>query len=277
MEVVGLHGDLGVCFRRQSTGSGRRCSSTSSRTSRALRSTISTGCRTWSSWAIPYTGCNPRGLLLARDKALAKKILAIRRRADAVVRGVSTGRGVARALEGVRYPAIVKSLIFDGSVGVSQASVVRSEEKLRERVAFIHEQVGTDAIVEEFIDGRELYVGIVGNRRLETFPVWELRFRKKPKSTLLMATERVKWSSKYQKQVGVKSGPARLADDKRAEVDALARHVYRSLEMSGYARIDFRMNAEGEVYFLEANPNPQLGYGEDFAESGRDTGFPTRS
>ena len=215
---------------------------------------------------IPYTGCNPRGHLLARDKAIAKKILTFE--------GVRTpwfmlcrrGRDFV-VDDDVPYPVIVKSAIFDGSVGVSQASVVGSEAKLRERARFVHRTVGTDAIVEEFIDGRELYVGVTGHERLDTFPIWELRLTKRPSSTRLIATERVKWSDKYQQKVGVRSGPARLPRRKAEEVDALARAVYRSLELSGYGRIDFRMKSSGEVYFLEANPNPQLAYGEDFAES----------
>ena len=116
-------------------------------------------------------------------------------------------------------------------------------------------------------------VGIVGHDRLETFPVWELRFMKRPSSTRLIATERVKWSGKYQKKVGVKSGLARLSPEKKREVQSLARRIYRVLELSGYGRIDFRMNADGKVYFLEANPNPQLAYGEDFAESAEKGGM----
>ena len=224
---------------------------------------------------IPYTGCNPRGLLFARDKAVAKKILAhesILAPGFAVFR-----RGERVSLNGshgdLTYPLIVKSLIFDGSVGISQASVVASEDKLWERVHFVHNDIGTDAIAEEFIDGRELYVGVVGNDRLETLPVWELKFKNRPPSTRLIATERVKWSGKYQKKVGVKSGLARLSNDKKREVQTLARRVYRVLELSGYARIDFRMDGDGNVYFLEANPNPQLAYGEDFAESAEKGGI----
>lgn len=224
---------------------------------------------------IPYTGCNPRGLLLSRDKAIAKKLVAhesIPVPGFAVLR-----RGERVNLDGVgkqlHYPLIVKSLVFDGSVGISQASVVASESKLRDRVRFVHEDIGTDAIAEEFIEGRELYVGIVGNDKLETLPVWELRFKKRPPSTRLIATERVKWSEKYQKKVGVRSGPAKLSQAKTRAIKALARRIYRALELSGYGRIDFRMDARGTVFFLEANPNPQLAYGEDFAESAETGGI----
>jgi D-alanine-D-alanine ligase len=107
----------------------------------------------------------------------------------------------------------------------------------------------------------------LGNERLETLPVWELRFNNRPRTTRLIATERVKWSEKYQKKVGARSGRARLSAAKREEVASLACRIYRTLELSGYGRIDFRMTDDGSVYFLEANPNPQLAYGEDFAES----------
>jgi D-alanine-D-alanine ligase len=215
---------------------------------------------------IPYTGCNPRGLLLARDKAIAKKILAY----DGIATpGFTVYPRGEQGADGVNlhFPVIVKSLIFDGSVGISQASVVSSEKKLTERVRFVHNEIGTDAIAEEFIEGRELYVGVLGNERLETLPVWELRFNNRPRTTRLIATERVKWSEKYQKKVGARSGRARLSAAKREEVASLACRIYRTLELSGYGRIDFRMTDDGSVYFLEANPNPQLAYGEDFAES----------
>lgn len=220
---------------------------------------------------IPYTGCNPRGLLLARDKAISKKILAYH--GIAAPRFLVSRRGATKPeTEADLFPAIVKSLTFDGSVGISQASVVTTQRALVERVGFIHERVGTDAIVEEFIEGREFYVGLLGHDTPESFPVWELRFKKKPATTRLIATERVKWSDAYQKKVGVTSGRARLREDKGAEVGELARRVYGLLELSGYGRIDFRMRRDGKVYFLEANPNPQLAYGEDFAESAEKSG-----
>lgn len=221
---------------------------------------------------IPYTGCNPRGLLLARDKAISKKLVAYEGMAAPGFTVVRRGASVPSPI-GLRFPLIVKSLVFDGSVGISQASVVTSAPKLEERARFVHEQIGTDAIVEEFIEGRELYVGVVGTERLETFPVWELEFKKRPPSTRLIATERVKWSDKYQKKVGVRSARARLSQAKRREIRSLARRIYRVLELSGYGRIDFRMTPEGTVYFLEANPNPQLAYGEDFAESAESGGI----
>jgi len=221
---------------------------------------------------IPYTGCNPRGLLLSRDKALSKKVLvyhgvplpdfAVFRRGEPV-----------EAPEELSFPLIVKSLTLDGSVGISQASVVTTAARLEDRVRFVHENIGSDAICERFIEGRELYVGVLGNERLTTFPVWELHFGKRPRSTRLIATDKVKWSDSYQSQVGVHTEEASLDEAQAKKVQSLARKVYRILGLSGYARIDFRMGADGKAYFLEANPNPQLAYGEDFAESAEKAGI----
>src|SRR4051812_23504543 len=124
---------------------------------------------------LPYTGCNPRGLILARDKALSKKLLAYHRIPVPEFTVVSVGRKVVLPKR-LRFPMIVKSLFFEASAGISQASVVENPEQLAKRVTFIHDNLGTAAIVEQFIDGRELYVGVVGNGRLDVFPVWEMSF-----------------------------------------------------------------------------------------------------
>ena len=221
---------------------------------------------------IPYTGCNPRGLMLARDKALSKKILAYH---GVDVPGFAVFRDgePVRKPESLKFPLIVKSLTHDGSVGISQASVVGTERRLAQRVRFVQRSVGSPAIAEEFIEGRELYVGVLGNDRLWTFPVWELHFDRRPPTTRLIATDRVKWSDKYQNKVKVRTRKARLPERELRTVQGLAKGVYRLLEMSGYARIDFRLDHEQRLFFLEANPNPQLSYGEDFAESAEKGGL----
>lgn len=215
---------------------------------------------------VPYTGCNPRGLLLARDKALSKTLLAYHRIPvpDFIV--VRMGRRVRRPKR-LGFPLIVKSLTQEASIGISRASVVDDDERLTERVRFIHESIGTDAIVERFVDGREMYVGIVGNQRLEVFPVWELRWEKMPEDGRLIMTDRAKWNTNYQKKYGVMTGPADLPAEEAARIQHLCKRVYRTLDLSGYARLDLRLDPAGRVHVLEANPNPQLAYGEDFAES----------
>jgi len=203
---------------------------------------------------VAYTGCNTRGLLLARDKALAKKILTYHRIPVPDFVMVPRGRAVRRPRR-LGFPLIVKSLTLDASIGISQASVVENDERLRERVHFIHRSVGTDAIVERYIEGRELYVGIIGNLTLKVFPVWELNLGQLPRESWRIATERVKWSASYQKKHDIMSGPA--MDLPPAVVDRiqrLCRRVYRTLDLSGYARIDLRLTEDGRVYVLEANP-----------------------
>jgi D-alanine-D-alanine ligase len=213
---------------------------------------------------LPYTGCNPRGLILARDKALSKKLLAYHRVPvpDFTVIGLGRRPGLPRKL---RFPLIVKSVFFESSAGISQASVVENEDQLAKRVTFIHESLGTAAIVEQFIDGRELYVGVIGNERLDVFPVWEMSFAQMPDNRWKIATERVKWSTRYQKRHGIMT-------DAAARITNIAKRTYRALDLSGYARIDIRLDDEGRPFVLEANPNPNLAYGEDFAESAEKLG-----
>jgi D-alanine-D-alanine ligase len=221
---------------------------------------------------LSYTGCNPRGLILARDKALSKKLLAYHRIPVPNFTVVRRGRRTQLSKK-LRFPLIVKSLFFEASTGISQASVVENEEQLERRVQFVHESLGSAAIVEQFIDGRELYVGVVGNQRLDVFPVWEMSFDKMPENRWHIATERVKWSTQYQKRHGIMTDAATLAADVTEQIQRIAKRTYRSLDLSGYARIDLRMDDEtGRVYVIEANPNPNLAYGEDFAESAEVSG-----
>jgi D-alanine-D-alanine ligase len=222
---------------------------------------------------LAYTGCNPRGLVLARDKSLSKKLLAYHRIPVPEFEVVRIGRPVRRPKR-LQFPLIVKSLTQEASIGISQASVVDSDEKLKDRVAFIHQSIGTAAIVEQYIDGRELYVGVIGNQTLQALPVWELFFTNMPDGTKRIATDRVKWSVKYQKKYGIDSGPAAELRQQQAEaVQHICKRAYRALELSGYARIDLRLDAEGNVWVLEANPNPQIAKGEDFAASAEKAGW----
>ena len=216
---------------------------------------------------LPYTGCNPRGLVLARDKSLSKKLLAYHRIPVPEFDVVRIGRPVRRPKR-LPFPLIVKSLTQEASIGISQASVVDSDEKLQERVAFIHQSIGTAPIVEQYVEGREIYVGILGNQALQAFPVWELFFTNMPDGTRRIATDRVKWSVKYQKKYGIDSGPARDLPPALGEsIQHICKRAFRALELSGYARIDLRLDEAGHVWVLEANPNPQIAKGEDFAES----------
>jgi len=221
---------------------------------------------------LPYTGCNPRGLLLARDKPLCKQLLSYHRISSpqfAVFR-----RGIkVRLPRKIKYPLFVKSTTEDASLGISQASIVTDKAQLKQRIQFVHDQVQTDALVEEYIEGRELYVGVMGNDRLTRLPVWEMKFGSLPETSAGIATRRVKWDKKYQKKHGIDTHEAKdLPPAVVARLDKLSRRVYRSLGLSGCARIDYRMNAEGQIYVIEANPNPNLAADEDFAQSAKASG-----
>lgn len=219
----------------------------------------------------PYTGCNPRGLMISKDKALSKKILAYHRIPSPKFAVFPVGRKVVRPQK-LRFPIFVKSVIDDASLGISQASVVYDDRELAERVAFVHEHTRADALAEEFIDGRELYVGVLGNDRLQTLPIWELLFTKS--DTPIIATRKVKWDRKYQERLGVETDLAKdLTASREKQIARICKKVYKALDLSGYARMDLRMRADGRVYVLEANANPNLAFGEDFAESAEKGGM----
>jgi D-alanine-D-alanine ligase len=222
---------------------------------------------------VPYTGCNARGLFLAQDKAITKKLLSYHRVPVADFAVFPVGRPVRRPRR-LAFPLIVKSLTLDASIGISQASVVETDEKLAERVRFIHESIGTDALVESYIEGRELYVGILGNDRLTALPTWELLFNNMPEEHRKIATERLKWSLTYQKKHGIVSDRAEdLPDGFATRIEAMCKRVYRNLMLTGYARVDLRLSEAGEIFVMEANPNPQLARDEDFAQAARAAGI----
>jgi D-alanine-D-alanine ligase len=221
----------------------------------------------------PYTGCNPRGLLLSRDKSLCKQLLSFHRvpTPQFTVFRRSARFHVPRRL---KFPLFVKSTVEDASLGIAQASVVEDAARLKERIEFVHEQIGSDALVEEFIEGRELYVGVMGNERLVRLPVWEMVFGSMPNTLAAIATRKVKWDKRYQQRYGITTRAANdLSPALQTSLDRLSRRIYRALGLSGYARMDFRVTSAGSIYVLEANANPNLEAAEDFAESARARGM----
>jgi D-alanine-D-alanine ligase len=215
----------------------------------------------------PYTGCNPRGLLLSRDKALCKQVFAFHRIPTPQFAVFRRGQRL-QVPRKLRFPLFVKSTTDDASLGIAQASVVDNAAHLRERIEFVLEQHKSDVLVEEFIEGRELYVGMLGNSRLTRLPVWELNFGGSQADGTGIATRRVKWDVKYREKHGISSSPAHdLPPGAEAQLDRMSRRIYRALGLTGYARMDFRMRADGSVFALEANANPHLAESEDFAQS----------
>jgi D-alanine-D-alanine ligase len=221
---------------------------------------------------VPYTGCHPRGLMLARDKALSKKLLVYHHLAVPKFAVFPRGRRVHRP-KGLEFPLIVKSQIHEASLGISQASIVENDEKLRERVLFIHQRHASDAIAEQYVDGREFYVGIIGNARLEVLPVWELVFENMPPGASSIATAHVKHNTEYQRRRGIYQQHADDLDPKlRDHIIRSSRRIARILDLDGYARIDYRLGADGKLYFLEANPNPDIAKSEEFASAAEEAG-----
>ncbi|PYS82617.1 MAG: D-alanine--D-alanine ligase [Acidobacteria bacterium] len=219
-----------------------------------------------------YTGCNPRGLTLARDKALTKKILAYHRIHVPAFAVFPIARKVRRPKR-LKFPLLVKSATQEGSVGISQASVVHNDEKLAERVEFIHRKTYSDAIAEQYIEGREIYVGLMGNNRIQTFTPWEHVLENLPEGAHNIATYKLKWNPEYQRVVGFTDRPAALAPELERRLLHISRRIYRLLMLSGYARLDYRMTADGQFYLLEANPNPNIAHGDYFSDSAKSSGL----
>jgi len=220
---------------------------------------------------IRYTGCNPRGLIIAKDKALSKKILSYH---NIKIPGfeVFPLRKKMKLNKNNKFPLFVKSLSDEGSVGISEASLVRSEEKLKERVEYLQKEYSTDIIAEEFIEGREIYVGILGNTSLSILTPWELILNNLSSDTPI-ATSRLKWDIKYQKKAGLVTRAAKLDLKLKRELETVSKTIYKALRLSGYARIDYRLTPEGEIYLIEANPNPFIAKDEDFAASAKHKGL----
>jgi D-alanine-D-alanine ligase len=219
----------------------------------------------------PYTGCNPRGLMLAHDKALSKKILAFHR---ILVPGFAVfplHRKVRRPTR-LKYPLLVKSITEEGSVGISQTSIVHDDKKLEERVEFIHRQINTHAIAEQYIEGREVYVSIIGNQHLQMYTPWELLIKNLPEGAPNIATGKIKWDLAYQEKAGVVTEPADLTPEVQKLLEYVSKRIYKILGLSGYARLDYRLSVDGRFYLLEANPNPDISKEEDFAASAAHSG-----
>lgn len=219
----------------------------------------------------PYTGCNPRGLTISHDKALAKMVLAYHRIHVPAFAVFHMNRKVRRSKR-LKFPLLVKSISEEGSVGIARASIVNDDEKLAERVEFIHRQTKTHAIAEQYIAGREIYVSVIGNQRLQTYTPWEMVIEKLPEGAPNIATSKLKWDPAYQEKVGVVTKAAVLDKSMRVKLERLSKKIYRTLFLSGYARLDYRVTEDGRFFLLEANPNPQIADHEDFADSANHSG-----
>lgn len=223
---------------------------------------------------VKYTGARPDGLMLCKDKALAKKVLAYHRvRVPHFV--ISTEQRPLKRLRRFVYPAFVKPVGEESSDGIAKASFAKSEEEALERARFIHEKFHCDALIEEYIEGRELYLSVMGNRKLSVFPPREIFFHDVPEDMPKFATFKAKWDDTYRKKWGIQNGPANeLPAGVEEKLARLARKVYRVLKITGFGRVDVRLTQAGEVVVIEANPNPSLACEDDFAQAAAAAGLP---
>ena len=220
-----------------------------------------------------YTGSNPRGLLLARDKALSKKLLTYHHISVPDFQVFPIYRKVGR-LRKLPFPMIVKSLIEEGSVGIAQASYVENEDQLRERVQVLHDMTKGDVIAEQYIAGRELYVTVLGNKQLEVLPIRELVFDKVDEGLPRMATYKVKWDLEYRERWGidyifVRNLPTGVSE----RITKVCKRAYRILDLNGYARFDMRLTADNDIHILEANPNPAIASNDESASAAEKAGM----
>lgn len=222
---------------------------------------------------IPFTGCGPAAMMLCKHKGLAKQLLMYHsvRVPQFVILPYKKPIKRPKRLE---FPVFIKPLKEEASMGISQASFVENDAQFRERVQFLHDTLGQDVIAEEYIAGREIYVSVLGNQRLEVFPLREMVFTRVDDEDPKIATYKAKWDEAYRKKWGIRN---KFADDLPAELEekikTVARRIYRKLAIRGYARLDMRLTAEGEIVFIEANPNPMLARYEDFALSAQKAGL----
>ncbi len=222
---------------------------------------------------VPFTGCGATGLVLCKHKGTSKKILGYHHIHVPNFVVIPRGQRIAR-LKKPRFPLLVKPVKEEASYGISQASFVTTDEQFKERVAFLHESHDCDVIAEEYIEGREFYVSIMGNAKLTVFPIRELVFREVPPNEPKIATYRAKWDEEYRKRWGLNNQfPEDLAPALVAEIEDICKRIYRLLTIEGYARIDLRLTSDNKVFFIEANPNPILAEDEDFAQAAAKAGL----
>ena len=221
---------------------------------------------------LPYTGGGPQGLYLAQDKSLAKKIFDFHKIKTPDF--ATSYKGRTDHSHDIEFPLIVKPVSEDGSIGIDNGSVVDSVKELMERIHYIHEEFDSPALIEEYIEGREIYAAILGNDDPEVLPLIELDLSKLPKGTPRIAGQDVKFDHETEAYKVTKSAPVEnLDEDITKELQDTALAAYRALKLRDYGRIDMRLNKKGEVYVIEANPNPWLASSAEFSMAAKKAGY----
>lgn len=219
-----------------------------------------------------YTGAPPLALLVTRNKAMSKKILAFHGVQVPLFKSYRPGERPGDVE--LRFPLIVKPLQADASEGIAQASIVRDPGGLDERVQFVHKQFNQPAIAEEYVEGRELYATVIGNGdNIQILPLVEMVFDgERPEDRI--ATQSAKWDMAYRERKGIKNVFARrISKAAQERLEETCRAAYRALWLRDYARLDVRLAPDGEIWFIEANANPFISYGHDSAEAAHKAGL----
>lgn len=211
-----------------------------------------------------YTGSSHSGLLLAGDKVLAKRILSFH--GIPTPEFASVHRGALENADALHFPVIIKPPQEDASIGITSSAVVRNLNELLARMDELQREHRGPILVERFIEGREFYVGILGNEDAEALPPAELDMSGFPEGVPQVAT----WAAKWDEGAEEATGPAVFPEDLDPELERrmlqVAVQAFRALRLRDYARVDIRLDESGEPYVLEVNPNCYLARGEVFAE-----------
>jgi D-alanine-D-alanine ligase len=222
---------------------------------------------------VPCTGASSNALFLCNDKALSKKILRFHRVRTPRFQTFYRGHKVWLP-KTLKLPCIVKPLTEEASRGISQASIVDDESSFLARIGMIHERMNLDAIAEEYIDGRELYVSIIGDRALRILPPREMTFGQMAEDEPRIATYKAKWDGAYRKRWGIKNHFANALEPAVQErVDDTCKRAYRALNIRSYARFDLRVTEAGNVYVIEPNANPCIAKDDELAQSALKAGI----
>ncbi len=221
---------------------------------------------------VAFTGTGSTGLMICRNKGLCKQVLSTRKIRVPGYHVFPIGHKI-KLTKSLHLPLVVKPLFADGSEGISNASLVKTDKELVERVSWVHEQMHQPAIAEEYIEGREFYIGVLGNGKLSVLPPYELFFGKEEDGGPVMATYRVKWNKKYQDKWNIRFGLTEVEENVHKNISRVCRKVFKLLQLQDYARIDLRLTPENKVVILEANPNPDISDGEEIAEAAKKIGI----
>ncbi|HEX7914979.1 D-alanine--D-alanine ligase family protein [Rudaea sp.] len=222
---------------------------------------------------VPVTGASSSAVFLCNDKGLCKKILRFHRVRTPRFHTFYRGHKVWLPKR-LKLPCIIKPLTEEASRGISQASIVDDEAGFLARIKMIQERMELDAIAEEYIDGRELYVSVIGDRALRTLPAREMTFGDMAEDEPRIATYKAKWDEKYRKRWGISNHDARpIEADLQKRIDEVCKLAYRALNLRSYARFDLRVTAGGNVYVIEPNANPCIAKDDELAQSALKAGI----